>query len=64
MTSKNGNWHTETQKRFSKMPSESLRFIIKDCQEALKAMPENPKAGIYQDEICYAGMELKKRESK
>lgn len=38
-----------------------LRFVIADCQAALRAMPDNPKAGWYQDEICYCADELARR---
>jgi hypothetical protein len=41
-----------------------LRYTIKDCREALEAYPDNPKAGYYQDEISYCGMELRRRQSK
>lgn len=39
-------------------------FTIKDAQEALQAMPDNPKAGYYQDEISYCAMELRRRDLK
>jgi len=39
-----------------------LRFIIKDCWEALAAMPDSQKAGYYQDEINYCQMELARRQ--
>lgn len=38
-----------------------LRFVIADCRAALRAMPANPKAGYYQDEICYCADELARR---
>ena len=41
----------------------ALLFIIKDAKEAIAAMPDNPKAGYYQDEICYAAMEIRNRQS-
>jgi len=40
---------------------ESLRYIIEDCKSAMNAMPNNPKNGIYQDEIHYCAMEIYKR---
>ena len=58
-----GRWHSQTIKRFRSLPRESLKYIIFDCFRALEAMPDNPKAGQYQDEISYAGMELKRRQS-
>jgi hypothetical protein len=39
-----------------------LRFIIKDANEALMAMPNGENAGYYADEIHYAAMELKIRQ--
>lgn len=53
--------HVAVQARFATLPSSSLNFIIADCQEAIAAMPDGPKAGYYADEISYAAMELKKR---
>jgi hypothetical protein len=38
-----------------------LRFTIADCQAALRAMPDNPKAGYYLDEINYCADELARR---
>ena len=43
------------------MSETSLRYVIKDCQEALNAMPESEKAGHYADEISYCAMELNRR---
>ena len=59
-----GNWHKQTMKRFRTAPQDSLKYIIWDCQQALEAMPDNPKAGQYQDEILYAAMELNRRKGK
>ena len=59
-----GRWHSHTIKRSRHLPKESLKYIIFDCYRALEAMPDNPKAGQYQDEISYAGMELKRRQEK
>ncbi len=53
--------HTNYPKTLKTKSLESLKFIIKDCQEAIAANPENPKNSFYQDEICYCGMEIKKR---
>lgn len=44
------------------MSAITLRFIIKDCQEAINAMPNGINAGYYQDEIHYCSMELNRRE--
>ena len=54
--------HTQYQIKVKSLSSESLRFIIKDCKEAINAMPNNPKNGYYQDEIHYCVMELNKRK--
>jgi len=54
--------HAEYQARLSGLPNAALRFIIKDAQEALEAMPDGLNAGYYADEINYAGMELKNRQ--
>ena len=58
-----GKWHTQTMKRFSKLESEIIKYIMFDCNRALEAMPDNPKAGQYQDEILYCSMELERRNS-
>ena len=53
--------HIEYPKRLRKVSVDTLRYILKDAAEAIKAMPDGPKAGFYQDEIAYASMELKRR---
>ncbi len=53
--------HAAYQRKVRTMSIESLRFTIKDCQEAIKANPENLNNGYYADEINYCAMELKKR---
>lgn len=53
--------HGRYQKDLKKKDESSLRFIMKDAFEAIQANPNNPNNGYYQDEICYAGMELKRR---
>lgn len=50
-------------KKVKTLSEDSLRFIIKDCQEALTAMPNSPKAGWYADEISYCSMELTRRKN-
>lgn len=55
--------HTAYPEKLKSLPTASLYYIIKDAQEALKANPDNPKAGYYQDEINYASMELRKRQN-
>jgi hypothetical protein len=54
--------HAEYQQKCKLMTNEQLRFTIYDARAAIKAMPDNPKAGYYQDEIHYCAMELKRRE--
>ena len=56
--------HTEYMNKVKKLSEESLRYIIKDCREAMEAMPNNPKNGYYADEIHYCAMELAKRKNK
>ena len=45
------------------MTVESLRYVIKDCKEAIEANPQNPKCGEYEDCILYASQELTRRKS-
>lgn len=54
--------HTNYPKRLKGLDSEALRFIIKDCREAINALPDNPKNGYYADEINYCVMELHRRK--
>ena len=54
--------HAAYQKRTAKMTKAQLRYTIKDAQLAIRAYPENPKAGYYADEINYCCMELNARE--
>lgn len=61
MISDSGKWHSETMAKMKKASVESLRFIIKDCKEAIAANPENPKNSRYADEINYAAMEMYRR---
>jgi hypothetical protein len=53
--------HTEYPKSLKRKTVSQLLFIIKDCREALEAMPSSPKAGYYADEIAYCSMELSAR---
>lgn len=53
--------HAAYQKRLKTKSDAELRFIIKDANEALKAMPDGENAGYYADEIHYASMELQRR---
>jgi hypothetical protein len=53
--------HSQYQKDLRTKDSSALRFIIKDAQAAIKAMPDGPNAGYYTDEVHYCAMELKNR---
>lgn len=53
--------HSEYQKKVKKMDIAQLQFIIKDCREAIAAMPNGHKAGYYQDEIHYCNDEIYRR---
>ena len=54
-----GKWHSQTMTKFKVLSDESLKYIMFDCRQALKAMPDNPKAGQYMDEIHYClGLKL------
>ena len=41
--------HIEYPKQCRRRSDAELRFTITDCQTALRAMPDNPNAGYYQD---------------
>lgn len=66
-----GRWHSEYQDKLRAKKedgsyvydNESLRYIIDDCKAALDAMPDNPKAGQYEDEIHYCAAELRRRQA-
>lgn len=53
--------HVTYAARCRRMSGAELSFTIADCQAALRAMPDNPKAGYYMDEIHYATAELARR---
>jgi len=54
--------HTNYPKKLKKKSHAELRYIIKDCQEALNAMPAGENAGYYADEINYCANELNRRK--
>lgn len=54
--------HSAYQSKVRELSAAALRFTITDCQAALAAMPDNPNAGYYADEISYCAMELKRRK--
>ena len=47
--------------RIAKLPSVALRFILKDAQEAIEAMPDGVNAGYYADETHACAAELRNR---
>jgi len=53
--------HKEYQRRVRCMDESSLRFVIKDANEAIAANPTNPNNGYYADEVHYAAAELRRR---
>jgi hypothetical protein len=57
-------WHSAYQAVCKRRDNESLRYVIKDCRDAIRANPENPKCEQYWDEIHYCGMELHKRQKE
>lgn len=56
--------HSEYPKRLRSKTVEELRFIMKDADEAIKAMPTGENVDYYMDEICYCSDELWRREYK
>lgn len=55
------NWHSEYMKKVKVLCTHALIYIISDCRNAIRAYPENPKCGQYEDEIHYCSMELARR---
>ena len=56
-----GKWHSEYMAKVKTMSTDSLRYVIKDCRNAIEALPENPKCEQYMDEIHYCATELRLR---
>jgi hypothetical protein len=54
--------HAAYQTKLKTKSFAELLFIIKDAQAAMAANPENPKNSYYADEVCYAGMEIRRRQ--
>lgn len=54
--------HKNYPKRLRTLTDEQLRGIILDATDALQAMPDNPKAGYYADEVSYCAAELRRRK--
>ena len=67
-TQADGKWHREYVAKVKPMPTDSLRYVIEDCRDAIEAMPENPKCQQYwkwmqyMDEIHYCATELRLRD--
>ena len=56
-------WHSDYQASLKGKDLNSLHYIIEDCRSAIEAMPENPKAGQYADEIHYCNAEIQRRKN-
>mgnify|MGYP003651747987 CR=1 FL=1 len=56
-----GKWHSEYMKLCKSRTMDELIHVKEDCKRAIDAMPDNPKAGQYADEIHYCNMELSSR---
>lgn len=54
--------HNEYPKTLRNKSEAELRFIVRDCQEALEANPTSAKASDYADEILYVAAELNRRK--
>ena len=57
-----GKWHSDYMAKVKMMTTDSLQYVIKDCRDAIEAMPENPKCQQYMDEIHYCATELRIRD--
>ncbi len=55
--------HANYPRQLKHKPVESLRFIIRDANEAIAAHPTGENAGYYADEVLYAASELKRRKA-
>jgi hypothetical protein len=53
--------HVEYVKDLQYKNDDQLRFIMKDCQEAIEAMPDGENVPYYLDEIHYCSQELSRR---
>lgn len=53
--------HKDYPKSLRNKSEAELRFILKDCREALEANPTSSKANDYQDEILYVAAEFNRR---
>ena len=53
-----------TKSQARRLDADSLRHVWNDCENALQALPNNPKAGQYLDEQHTVSMELARRRRK
>ena len=56
--------HVAYPKRLRNLRENEIRFIIKDCREAVAAMPDGRNTSYYLDEINYCISELYRRDVK
>lgn len=63
-TDYDGKWHSEYIARARRMSKAELLYVIKDCEAAMAAYPENPKCEQYADERSYCAMEMNRRRNK
>ena len=49
-TDYDGKWHSEYIAKARRMTTAELLYVIKDCEAAMAALPENPKWEQYADE--------------
>ena len=55
--------HGRYQARIREWTEAQLRWAIKDCTQAIAAIPDGPKTGYYADEIHYCAAELRRRKT-
>lgn len=53
--------HTTYPKLCRRRSEAELLFVMADARNAIDAMPDNPNAGYYADEILYCAQELDRR---
>lgn len=59
------SWHSETMEAMKSKDDAALYYIIQDCREAARRLWDIApiKAGYYEDEAHYAGMEIARRRN-
>lgn len=55
--------HTKAMNYVRNLSDDEARFVMLDCQAAIKANPENKKAGHYTDIALYCAMKLKRNSN-